>query len=163
SRDSVDDDVLRLTQMMLVAAALLLAAAPLSGYWLAGRATRPLGAILKTAARLRPDELVERLPLAGTGDELDRLASTINGLLDRLDNALKFTPPGGSVVVELGREASRAVVRVRDSGVGIAQEDLPRIFDRFYRADKSRTRRPEAPGSGLGLSICQALVSAHGG
>ena len=59
----------------------------LTGYWLAGRATRPLATILDTTARLRPDHLNERLPLYGTGDELDQLSSTINGLLDRLGHS----------------------------------------------------------------------------
>jgi heavy metal sensor kinase len=293
--DEIDEDVLRLTEMILVAAAVIVVVAPLSGYWLAGRATRPLHTILRTTARLRPDRLVERLPLRGTGDELDRLSATINGMLDRLadhlarqrdfvanaahelrsplaamrtslevalehdrspeeyrelladvveecaglgklvnqllllaegdagllrvgggsarldklaarsvemfqgiaeqrgvelhadelspaavqgneahlrqvihnliDNALKFTPPGGRVLVTVTPRpaAGQAVLRVSDTGVGIAPEDLPHVFERFYRADKARSREQPGGGTGLGLSICQAIVTAHGG
>jgi heavy metal sensor kinase len=291
----VDEDVLRLTEMILVAAGVIVVVAPLSGYFLAGRATRPLDNILRTTARLRPDHLVERLPLRGSGDELDRLSATINGLLDRLadhlarqrdfvanaahelrsplaamrtslevalehdrspeeyrelladvveestalgklvnqllllaegdsgllraeggsarldrlaarsvemfqgiaeqggvelradelgpaavqgdeahlrqvvhnliDNALKFTPPGGRVRVAVTARpgSGRAVLRVSDSGVGIPPEDLPHVFERFYRADKSRSREQPSGGTGLGLSICQAIVTAYGG
>ena len=83
-RDQIDDDVWRLTEMMMMAFALILVVAPLSGYWLAGRATRPLATILQTTARLHPDNLSERLPLRGSGDELDQLSATMNGMLDRL-------------------------------------------------------------------------------
>jgi hypothetical protein len=89
SRAFVAEDLFRLTQMMLVAVVVLLVAAPLGGYWLAGRATWPLATILETTARLHPDRLVERLPLRGSGDELDRLSATINGFLDRLADHLE--------------------------------------------------------------------------
>jgi heavy metal sensor kinase len=292
SRKQVDEDIWRLTEWMLTAFAIILIAAPLSGYWLAGRATRPLATILKMTARLHPDNLSERLPLRGSGDELDKLSATLNGMLDRLalhleqqrifvanaahelrsplaamrtslevvlererspaeyrelladlieecsslgilinqllllaegdagllhadgevrlddlvrraadmfqglaeqrgvslqaqlpqavairgnrvhlrevihnliDNALKFTPEGGSVNVELSAPpgSSRAKLLVRDTGAGIPLEDLPNVFERFYRVDKSRQRA--SGGSGLGLSICQAIVRAYGG
>lgn len=294
----VDDDVLQLSEKILGAGLVILIVAPLTGYWLAGRATRPLATILETTARLRPDHLNERLPIQGTGDELDQLSSTINGLLDRLaehvqrqrefvsnaahelrsplaalrtsfevaldhdrsteeyrelladlieecdglsklvnqllllaegdaglaksslpvrldeivrrsldmfqglaeqndvrlhagnlaavtvwgndfhlrqvlhnlvDNALKYTPAGGEVEVSVALEAERgsgrklAVLRVRDTGSGIAAEDLPHIGERFYRADKSRQRLQPISGTGLGLSICKALVNSYGG
>jgi heavy metal sensor kinase len=293
-RDQVDDDVWRLTEMMLTAFALILVAAPLIGYWLAGRAIRPLATILHTTARLHPDNLNERLPLRGSGDELDQLSATLNGMLDRLanhleqqrtfvanaahelrspltamrtalevtldrertpaeyrelladlieectglgslinhllllaegdagllhadndvrldtlvqraadmfqgiaeqrdvslhvktagpltirgnpvhlrevihnllDNALKFTPEGGSVSLELSAlpDTTQACLRVRDTGVGISVEDLPKVFERFYRADKSRQRDRLTGGNGLGLSICQAIVRSYGG
>jgi two-component system, OmpR family, heavy metal sensor histidine kinase CusS len=292
-RDPIDDDVWRLTEMMLMAFALILVVAPLSGYWLAGRATRPLATILQTTARLHPDNLNERLPLRGSGDELDQLSATMNGMLDRLaahleqqrifvanaahelrspltamrtalevalererspaeyrelcsdlveecaslgnlinhllllaegdagllhadgevrldelarraadmfegvaeqygvclqvkapaavairgnhvhlrevlhnliDNALKFTPEGGSVSVEVNvtSDSQQARLRVHDTGAGIPPEDLPNVFERFYRADKSR-QRERGRGSGLGLSICQAIVHSYGG
>lgn len=291
----IQEDVDRLTEMMLIAGGCVLAAAPLVGYWLAGRATRPLATILETAARLRPDALAERLPLRGSGDELDRLSATINGLLDRLadhlgrqrdfvanaahelrsplaalrtsvevalthertpaeyqellvnlteecsrlgqlvgqllllaegdagrlqpsrdasvrldqlaekavdmfqgiaelrglelhgdlrpasawgndthlrqvllnliDNAIKFTPAGGRVIVAVAPSATpaRVVLRVRDTGAGIPAHELPHVFDRFYRGDKSRQREYSTGGHGLGLSICQAIVSSLGG
>jgi two-component system, OmpR family, heavy metal sensor histidine kinase CusS len=293
-RDPVDDDVWRLTEMILTAFALILVAAPLIGYWLAGRAIRPLATILHTTARLHPDNLNERLPLRGSGDELDQLSATLNGMLDRLaahleqqrsfvanaahelrspltamrtalevtldrertlaeyrelltdlieectslgilinhllllaegdagllhaddevrldllvqraadmfqgiaeqrglslhvkapepvtiagnrvhlrevihnllDNALKFTPEGGKVSLELiaPSEATWVCFRVRDTGVGISAEDLPKVFERFFRADKSRQRDRPAGGNGLGLPICQSIVRSYGG
>jgi signal transduction histidine kinase len=85
-----------------------------------------------------------------------------------LDNALKFTAPGGRVAVAVERTdpvegAPQACLRVSDNGPGIPAEDLPHVFERFYRADKSRQRGGEAGGNGLGLSICQAIVTAYGG
>ncbi len=81
-------------------------------------------------------------------------------LLVLLDNALKYTPTGGSVEVRLRQTSGgRAQLQVRDSGPGIDPADLPRIFDRFYRADKART----GEGSGLGLAIARWIVEAHGG
>ena len=79
-----------------------------------------------------------------------------------LDNAIKFTPAGGRVEVEVGgRRPGRAAMVVRDTGIGIAAADLPHVCDRFFRADRSRSR--EARGTGLGLSICHAIVTAYGG
>ncbi len=80
-------------------------------------------------------------------------------LLVLLDNALRFTPPGGTVRVRLQDGGGRAQLQVADSGPGIDPVDLPRIFDRFYRADKARA----GEGSGLGLSIAKWIVDAHGG
>lgn len=292
-RDQVDEDVWRLTEMMLMAFALIVVVAPLSGYWLAGRATRPLANIVQTTARLHPDNLSERLPLRGTGDELDKLSATLNGMLDRLaayleqqrifvadaahelrsplaamrttlevalererspaeyrelfsdlieecaslgnlinhllllaegdagllhaddevrldelvsraadmfqgiaeqrgiclqaktpqpvvirgnrvhlrevihnlmDNALKFTPEGGSVAVEVSASAGsrQAQLRVADTGMGISPQDLPHVFERFFRADKSR-QRERGSGTGLGLPICRAIVHSYEG
>jgi signal transduction histidine kinase len=290
SMQSLHEDFDILTRMMVLAGAAIVVLAPLGGYWLAGRAIKPLARIIQTTARLRPTNLAERLPIRGTGDELDRLSRTINGMLDRIgayveenhdylanaahelrspltaigsavevalnserspqeyqeflgeiaevcsslnvvvnqllllgesesrrlvpegrpvalelivqksvnmfqaaaenqqieltlsqrdratvegdeghlwqvvnnliDNAVKFTPAGGKVDVSLRTDttAGRAVLAVRDTGVGIAAADLPRVFDRFYRGERNGER-----GTGLGLSICQALVKAHQG
>ena len=76
-----------------------------------------------------------------------------------VDNAIKYTAGGGSVVVSVARKGSEAAVTVRDTGSGIDPEDLPRIWDRLYRGDRSRTSR----GLGLGLSVVKAFVEAHGG
>jgi len=292
SVDLIDEDVSRLDRLVGIAVGVVLVAAPLCGYWLAGRALRPVRGIIDTAARLRPDRLDERLPIRGSGDELDRLAWTVNRLLDRiaqhladrrdflansahelrsplaamrstvevalqsgrisaedeetfavvidqcrslehlvnqllliaeteaekltdraeevrldrlvatsadmfsaaaelkevtlraerltpavvhgnrnhlrqvvnnlLDNAVKFTPPGGTVSVELRSGGpAEAVLQVADSGPGIPADDLPYVFDRFFRGDRSRYR--DGLGTGLGLSICRAVVAVQGG
>jgi len=80
-------------------------------------------------------------------------------LVNLLHNAVKFTPPGGEIVVSASRQQEQIVFSVRDSGVGISAENLPRIFERFYKADRARSGR----GTGLGLSIARHLVEAHGG
>jgi heavy metal sensor kinase len=268
-----------------------LAAAVAGGFLFARQALRPVAASIRTARRLNPADLSARLPRTGSGDELDQLATTINGLLDRLaayhaqvirftadashelrspvaamraavevalqqprteaeyrdilgslgeqcdrltvlvdgllllaradagevalryepvdlsalvdevaemylplaeerglelswgrttpaplrgdpqrlrqlvtnlvDNALKFTGPGGRVGLRVGvdREGDRAVLAVEDTGVGIAPEHLPHIFERFYQADPARSSQ----GAGLGLSICRWIAQAHGG
>lgn len=82
-------------------------------------------------------------------------------LMNLLHNALKFTPAGGTISVETGMQSDMAILRVRDTGCGITPEDLPFIFERFYRADPSRAR--ETGGSGIGLAIAQAIAKAHGG
>jgi signal transduction histidine kinase len=65
--------------------------------------------------------------------------------------------------VQLARSGNTATLVVRDTGVGIPPEDLPRIFERFYQVDKSRSRAGDHRGNGLGLSICQAIAQLHGG
>lgn len=293
--DFVNDDMTRIDSVAIVAGTVVLILSPLFGYWLAGRAIEPLAEIISHCDKLRPARLHYRLPVHQTGDELDQLSQTINGLVDRiasyltkkqdflanaahelrtplaairssvevalgedrrtieyqellaeiiteceflealvnqllliaetdadrlqhmndfvplhevafkatemfrgvsesqgvalhfhsegpaivegtrhhlrqvlnnlLDNALKFTPAGGSVTVEIHRDLERqkAILQVRDTGVGIPAEDIPHIFERFYRADKSRQREGKRRGTGLGLSICEAVVEAHGG
>ncbi|MGH9115650.1 MAG: sensor histidine kinase, partial [Acidimicrobiales bacterium] len=79
-------------------------------------------------------------------------------VLNVLDNAAKWSPPGGRVDVRLTRGLSW-VLEVRDRGPGIAAHDLPRVFDRFYRAEAARS----LPGSGLGLAIVREVVTSHGG
>ncbi|REK15600.1 MAG: HAMP domain-containing protein [Planctomycetota bacterium] len=295
SLDMIENDVAKLSRLMMAAGAMIVFVAPLLGYFLAGRATRPLARIITTAARLRPSHLEERLPIRGTGDELDKLSLTINRFLDLLrdylernrefvanaahelrsplaalqssvevilasdrtveeyqetlgeiadecgqlgvlvnqllllaetdiqrtvvtprpvaftrvversldmfrgvaeerrielvdyvadgimasgdadrlrqvvnnliDNALKFTPAGGRLVVALRSDddVGQLALMVTDTGPGIGPEDLPHVFDRFYRGDKSRHREDLTAGNGLGLSICQSIVEAHGG
>ena len=295
STTMVTNDIGKLTRLMAGAGVVILFVAPLSGYFLAGRATRPLARIIATAARLGPRHMEERLPIRGTQDELDQLSHTINRFLDLLrdyldrnrefvanaahelrsplaaiqssvevtlnsdrsveeyqdmlgevadqcghlrilvnqllllaetdaarfpmeastvrfdlvvrksvemfagvaeeqgvdlstdviepltvegdggrlrqvisnliDNSLKFTPRGGQVRVTLRRDAAQGqmVLTVADTGDGISPEDLPHVFERFYRGDKSRQRQDLAHGNGLGLSICQSIVMAHGG
>jgi signal transduction histidine kinase len=295
SLDIVDEDVAKLTRLITAAGVVILFLAPLGGFWLSGRATHPLARIITTASRLRPSHMEERLPIRGTGDELDKLSQTINRFLDLIadylernrefvanaahelrsplaaiqssvdvtlnsersveeyqdllgeitdacgqlgvlvkqllllaetdtarfqieprpieinqlversvemfrgaaeergiqlgtdcvqpievqgdvdrlrqvinnliDNSLKFTPRGGRVQIELKPDPERqqVILRVSDSGLGIDPVDLPHVFERFYRGDKSRARNHAAHGNGLGLSICKSIIEAHGG
>ena len=78
-----------------------------------------------------------------------------------VDNALRYTPAGGMVEVEVARSADMATVTVRDTGIGIDEDALTRVFDRFYRADEARNR--DSGGAGLGLAIARQLVEEHGG
>ena len=88
----------------------------------------------------------------------DRIGQVLRNLID---NALRYTPPGGRIDVEVTARAKKLIVSVADTGSGIAAQDLPHVFDRFYRADGSRARA--TGGSGLGLAIVRQLVEAHGG
>ena len=76
-----------------------------------------------------------------------------------LDNALKYTPDGGNVLLTCAVESGHVTVRVRDTGMGIPTDEQPRIWERLYRGDKSRSQR----GLGLGLSLVKAIVEAHHG
>ena len=83
--------------------------------------------------------------------------------LNLITNAIKYTPRGGEVELQLTVADQEASFIVRDTGIGIAAIDLPNIFDRFYRADRVRARQSERGGFGLGLSISQWIAQAHGG
>lgn len=96
-------------------------------------------------------------PLVISADA-DRLRQVVGNLVS---NALRYTPKGGSVTLWAGRRDGRATFSVSDTGQGIAPEDLPHVFDRFYRGDAARDRA--SGGSGLGLAIARALIEAHGG
>jgi heavy metal sensor kinase len=82
-------------------------------------------------------------------------------VVNLLHNAISYTAPGGKVQLRIRATAHRAVLEVEDNGTGISQDALPHIFERFYRADKARSR--QMGGTGLGLSIVQAICLAHGG
>ena len=84
-------------------------------------------------------------------------------LLNIVTNDIKYTPPGGSVVLTLTEDEAAVTFTVRDTGLGIAAGDLPHIFERFWRADQSRSRTGDRPGVGLGLAIAKWIVEAHGG
>jgi heavy metal sensor kinase len=278
------------TWTALLASPFLLFLAAAGGWWMSRRALRPVDRIARTAEAINALNLSERLPVSGTGDELDRLTRTLNSMLDRieeafqrvtqftadashelrtpvavirttaelargkprteqeyavaldrilaeserttsliedlmflahadsgaeglsmepvslgevtreacaavaplaeaaqlamdtgtipdhtvlgdepslrrlllvlLDNAIKYTPPGGRVSVSLSAAGTGVVVEVRDTGIGIPAADLPRIFERFYRAAKDRSRN--TGGAGLGLSIARWIAGEHG-
>ncbi len=78
-----------------------------------------------------------------------------------LDNAIKYTPPGGHVTWRVAVEGADAVFTIADTGQGIAAEHLPHVFERFYRADRSRSR--STPGTGLGLALARSIVESYGG
>ena len=96
-------------------------------------------------------------PLHVLGD-LDWLRQVLTNLVD---NAIRYTPTGGAVRLTWDRDAAFARLRVIDTGCGIAAEDLPHLFDRFYRAN--RVRAQASGGTGLGLAIAQSIAKAHGG
>ena len=267
SQDFINRDMTRIDELVVTVFLGVLVAAPLGGYLLAGRATRPLAKMIATTESLQPAQLSDRLEIRGTGDELDALAKTVNHLLDRIGDYLRQehdflanaahelrTPLAAirsSVEVALGgnrslleyqellgdvidecssletlvnqllllaesdadrlkiysdrvaldkllasaaemfrgvaeskglrlrtssfpavaipgnRNSLRQVqnevrIKISDNGSGISPAHLPHIFERFYRADKSRTREG-VRGSGLGLSICRAIINAHSG
>jgi two-component system, OmpR family, sensor histidine kinase SenX3 len=116
------------------------------------------------AARLRDEARAAGVTLNATSEP-----ATVQGspkdlaLLVRnlLDNAIRYTERGGSVLVEAAPRDGRAVVSVADTGAGIPSRDLPRIFERFYRVDRARSR--ETGGTGLGLSIARHVAEQHGG
>lgn len=112
-----------------------------------------------TGIRLTVEPSPARTCVSG---QTSRLRQVVNNLID---NAIKFTPQGGEVLVRLTTDPTRerAVLSVSDTGEGIASADLPHVFERFYRADRSRRRTDGPRGTGLGLSICEAIVQAHRG
>jgi len=91
----------------------------------------------------------------GDADQLKQV------LVALIDNALKYTPYEGFVTLSLTTDKRHAVIKVSDTGIGILPDDLPHIFERFYRADRARSR--DRGGSGLGLTIVQNIVQEHGG
>jgi two-component system sensor histidine kinase BaeS len=121
--------------------------------------------------RVEPDEALPSIAV-----DTDRMTQVLNNLVS---NALRYTPEGGEITLDattdhrppttnqvgehsvVGRQSSVVTLRVSDTGRGIAPEDLPHVFDRFYRADRSRTRG--SGGAGLGLAITRQIVAAHGG
>jgi heavy metal sensor kinase len=104
------------------------------------------------AVTLRCD-LAEGSRLTGDTRMIQRLLSNL------LDNAIKYTPSGGSVTVSLEEKGEQLVISLKDTGIGISPDDLPRIFERFYRCDQSRSQ----VGTGLGLSLARAIARAHHG
>jgi signal transduction histidine kinase len=103
--------------------------------------------------------LVQDLPdtLPPVRADEDRIGQV---LLNLVGNALQYTPPGGQLTLRARRSGAQIRLAVQDTGIGIPAEDLPHVFERFYRVDKSRSR--VGGGSGIGLTIARHLVEAHG-
>ena len=97
------------------------------------------------------------------GDIIARINTTLleQAVVNLVDNAVKYSEPGSSVLIQAFKNDDRITIRVKDSGCGIPKEHLTRIFERFYRVDKARSRK--VGGTGLGLSIVRHIVNAHGG
>ena len=93
--------------------------------------------------------------IIGDRDRLEQVMMNVIG------NAIKYTPDGGTIRVNAGAVDSKVWMEVSDNGIGIPKSDWNRIFDRFYRVDKARSR--ESGGTGLGLSIAREIVQRHGG
>jgi two-component system phosphate regulon sensor histidine kinase PhoR len=101
------------------------------------------------------DARIEPVTVGGSSKDLALLIRNL------LDNAIRYTPRAGAARLELRSEGDEAVLTVSDTGIGIPSRDLPRIFERFYRVDRARSR--ERGGTGLGLSIARHVVERHGG
>ncbi len=113
----------------------------------------------------RPKADEKRIPIELEGDD----ATTVSvdpvlleqAVVNLLDNAIKYSDPQNTVHLETGHSGKEVRIRVRDHGIGIEKKHLPRLFERFYRVDKSRSRA--GGGTGLGLAIVKHIAQAHGG
>src|SRR5262249_55574496 len=122
---------------------------------------------LAELAAAAADSLARRFEVAGITLDRELAASPVLAdphwlhqvITNLLTNALKFTPAGGHVTISTGRSGTGAVLRVTDTGAGTPPDDLPRIFDRFFRGQQAT----QISGSGIGLAIAAELVQAHGG
>ncbi|TDX52656.1 two-component system histidine kinase PnpS [Orenia marismortui] len=116
--------------------------------------------LLESKAKKKDINLVADLNLSAPNiqadqDQLSRL------MINLIDNAIKYTPQGGKVKVSVDPKEEKLILEVEDNGIGIPEDDLPRIFERFYRVDKARSRK--LGGTGLGLSIVKHIVEEHQG
>jgi signal transduction histidine kinase len=122
--------------------------------------------IANAIARIEPQFADKQIHLSATvapglpnvQADTDRILQV---LMNLLGNALRYTPSGGTVTVTAERDAANVLFNVSDTGIGVAPDHLPHLFERFYRVDKARARA--LGGSGIGLTIAKALVEAHDG
>ena len=164
SLSSVEEEVDRLTRMV---GDLLLLARAESGKLPLNRSIVELDALLLEVLQQSQVLAAEKLDLRlGDFDQMlvcgdrDRLKQV---LINLISNAIKYTPEGGEVVASLSKDGNQAKITIQDDGPGIPAEDLPHIFERFYRIEKSRTRSADGKGFGLGLSIAYWIVKHHEG
>ncbi len=163
SLTSIDQEAGRLTR--LVGGLLLLAQAesgkltlvekPVELDLLMTEVFQEMSVLARNKVRLHLNE-IDQVMVTGDRDRLKQV------FINLVANAIQYTPPGGDIFLSLERIKDQARIICRDTGPGIPAEDLPHIFDRFYRAEKSRTRGKTA-GFGLGLSIANWIVERHGG
>jgi two-component system sensor histidine kinase CiaH len=151
-------------QLTVLVNGLLLLARADAGELVVGRGTVDLSALAEEAAEMYEPlaevrgiafrwECLSKVLVPGDSQRLRQLVTNL------IDNAMKFTPAGGSVFLRVQQTDHAAELTVTDTGVGIANGHLPHIFERFYQADDARS----SAGSGLGLSICRWIVDVHGG
>jgi two-component system OmpR family sensor kinase len=161
---SIENEVDRLTR--LVGDLLLLAQAESGKLPLAQRTVELDTLLLDVLHQMRVlarDRLqlklgeIDQVLVCGDTDRLKQV------LVNLVGNAINYTPAGGEIVVGLGKAGNRARLTVSDNGPGIPAEDIPHIFERFYRGEKSRTRSKDGKGFGLGLSIAYWIVRNHNG
>lgn len=119
---------------------------------------RAVELLTPAASKKKQDLTLEMQPaplIFGNSDHIERAAANL------IDNAIKYTSEGGKIQVSLLYQGSNVYIQVADNGIGIPTEDIPRVFERFYRVDRSRSR--EMGGTGLGLSIVKHIAQTHGG
>ncbi len=135
-------------------------------YVLAGRIVKPIAAINQLARDINENTLEKRIPLSRSRDEIHDLAACLNEMFDRfqfsfLDNAIKYNAEEGRIVFKAFTEKGRIHLTLYNTGPGIPKEDLPKVFEPFYRVDKSRSTKHG--GAGLGLAIVREIVRLHKG
>jgi len=164
SLTSIEDEVDRLTR--LVGDLLLLAQAESGKLPLAKQLVELDTLVLEVYSQMhvlaknRVDMKLSEIDQVLVCGDKDRLKQV---LVNLIGNAIKYTPASGKVIISLGKEDDRARITISDNGPGIPEEDIPHIFERFFRSEKSRTRSKEGKGYGLGLSIAYWIVRNHGG
>ena len=117
-------------------------------------------AVLNFEAELKNKEL--RMSVEGSDSRIFADKYRIDQvLMNLMSNAIKYTPEGGNIDIRISETEDSVILEFEDNGIGIPEEELPLIFERFYRADKSRNRM--TGGSGIGLAIVRSIIAAHGG
>ena len=148
------DDILSLSKME--SGNLQLARVPCALYPIAQRVLEGLHKQVLAKKLVVKNAIPENFPSVFA--DADRMAQV---MLNLIDNAVKYTPSGGTITISCEDQERLVQVQVTDTGIGIPTEDIPRVFERFYRVDKARSR--DLGGTGLGLSIVKHLVQAHQG